>query len=252
MEHYENFPVASFLCPPELRAPIMAIYRFARAADDIADEGDVVAELRLQDLAEIRQALALCSESSPTFLRWSEIFKPLHLEIQRHALPIHLLHQLLDAFEQDVRYTQEGRRYNNRHELLNYCERSANPIGRLLLHLYKINDPTALHESDCICSALQLINFWQDLSVDIPRGRFYLPMESDLKIEIEFTKQLMQEGQALVHRLEGCAGWELRAVVQGGLRIIDKIQTIDTHVMRPTIKAWDLPVLIWRCCFMKS
>ncbi|MSQ56651.1 MAG: squalene synthase HpnC [Limnohabitans sp.] len=252
MEHYENFPVASFLCPPDLRAPIMAIYRFARTVDDIADEGGAVVEQRLQDLADIRQTLTQCSEQSPTFLRWPEIFKPLHQEIQRRDLPIHLLHHLLDAFEQDVRYTHAGRRYNNRQELLNYCERSANPIGRLLLHLYKISDASALQESDCICTALQLINFWQDLSVDIPRGRFYLPLDSNLKNEIEFANQLMQQGQTLVHRVKGCAGWELRAVVQGGLRIIDKIHFIDTHIMRPTLKTWDWPVLIWRCCLMKS
>ena len=124
-------------------------------------------------------------------------------------LPLNPLMALLSAFEQDVVYTHEERIYTHRTELLDYCTRSANPIGRLLLHLYGIDDEVALRESDAICTALQLINFWQDLSVDLPRGRRYLPAHASLAEELRFARSLMQQGQGLVHRVPGRAGWEL-------------------------------------------
>jgi hypothetical protein len=144
--HYENFPVASWLCPPWLRPTVAAIYRFARTADDIADEGQASAAQRLADLAAYRDELARCLEKAaggaavPTPERWPGVFGPLGLATARHNLPGPLLHDLLSAFEQDVRYTEQQHRYASTDELLGYCRLSANPVGRLLLHLYGVND----------------------------------------------------------------------------------------------------------------
>ena len=172
--HYENFPVASLLCPPHLRAPIAALYAFARTADDIADEGDATAAQRLHDLAAYRAELAAVAAGAAPGTRWATVFGPLQGVLRQHGLPVALLDDLLSAFVQDVEKTRDGATYADRTALLDYCRRSANPVGRLLLHLYGVADAQALAQSDAICSALQLINFWQDLSVDIPRGRHYL------------------------------------------------------------------------------
>ena len=149
VDHYENFPVASWLCPPQLRAPIVAIYRFARAADDIADEGDAAPDARLADLAAFRADLLAIAAGRTPSPRWPEVFGPLAAQLARHRLPVPLLADLLDAFAQDAAQT----RYAERSQLLDYCRRSANPIGRLLLHLYGIDDTAALARSDAICSA---------------------------------------------------------------------------------------------------
>ena len=266
VEHYENFPVASVLCPPRLRPPIVAIYHFARTADDIADEGEATPAARLADLAEYRQALQAATQAGPLAVRWQSVFSPLRQQVQAFALPIALLHDLLDAFEQDVRNPH----YPDRAALLDYCRRSANPIGRLLLHLYGIDDTRALQRSDAICSALQLINFWQDLSVDGLRGRHYVP-EADavangvspadlsacrdgpavrqlVRTLNDWATGLMLEGAPLCHQVPGRAGWELRLVVAGGLRIAERIRRMDhaTLANRPALTAWDLPALLWR------
>ena len=276
--HYENFPVASFLCPAHLRAPIAAIYHFARTADDIADEGCDSAAQRLEMFRLYRQCLQLSELAAfdPSALptHWQWIFLPLQQAISQFALPTALLHDLLDAFVQDVQKTDAGSDYENQAELLDYCRRSANPVGRLLLHLYGVHDPQALQESDDICTALQLINFWQDISVDVPRGRFYITQAdrstfgvSDTEIlELQQTpnatklianyataaRARMLIGSQLVHRIPGRAGWELRLVVQGGLRILDKIEAIRFATMRqrPTLKWWDAPVMLWRALWM--
>ena len=172
--HYENFPVASLLCPPQLRAPIAAIYAFARTADDLADEGELSAAQRLADLQAYRTELQHVAAGQPPQPRWAAVFGPVQWAIQTHGLPLALLDDLLSAFLQDVDMTERGATYPDRAALLDYCRRSANPIGRLLLHLYGVQSEAALRESDAICSALQLINFWQDLSVDLPRARHYL------------------------------------------------------------------------------
>ena len=185
-------------------------------------------------------------------------------------MPVTLLGDLLSAFEQDVVKT----RYADRRELLHYCSLSANPVGRLLLHLYKVDDAASLQQSDCICSALQLINFWQDLGVDIPRGRIYLPADSwaahgvaeaqllDLQVNpattaliasnLAWAQSLMHEGQGLCKKVPGRAGWELRMVVQGGLRIAEKIEQMGFQTLsrRPKIRAWDVAVMAWRCLRM--
>lgn len=272
--HYENFPVASWLCPARLRPAVVAIYHFARTADDIADEGDANAAGRLAELAAYRAALRACVAGGADFARWPHVFVPLAAAMQTYALPAPLLEDLLDAFEQDVVKTREAAGYATRAELLEYCRRSANPVGRLLLHLYHVNEPSAQRQSDCICSALQLINFWQDLGVDIPRGRYYIPAEDCgpqgldpmaprtwaadpnaarlVAVEVDWARDLMAEGAPLVHRLRGRAGWELRLVVQGGLRILDKIAAagFNSFRVRPRLASWDWPVLFWRALWM--
>jgi squalene synthase HpnC len=270
--HYENFPVASWLCPPALRPAVMAIYHFARTADDLADEGDASASERLDQLAIYRTGLERCLQGQPTG-PWPEVFGPLARSAHDHRLPGALLHDLLSAFEQDVRHTDSGHRYADAAELLAYCRLSANPVGRLLLHLYGIDDQPSLRQSDAVCSALQLINFWQDIGVDLPRGRNYLPSDAlqrhrlnplDLTGEqdadqearcralvrdlCDQARQLMQQGSPLALRVPGRAGWELRLVVQGGLRILDKIEAGGhrSWKIRPTLGKADLPVLLWR------
>ncbi len=268
--HYENFPVASLLCPPRLRAPIAAIYAFARTADDLADEGDAPAAARLADLAAYRSDLAAIAGGASPSARWAAVFGPLAAMLRSHALPVPLLDDLLSAFVQDVEKTRDGAGYGDRAELLDYCRRSANPVGRLLLHLYGVQDAEALERSDAICTALQLANFWQDLSVDLPRGRFYLP-EADcaahgvrradlltlrstpqttqlIASSASWARVSMEKGAPLVHRLRGRAGWELRLVVQGGLRILDKVDALrgaSLHT-RPRIRTWDWGVMLAR------
>ena len=273
--HYENFPVASWLCPPHLRPAIAAIYHFARTADDLADEGTADATTRLADLAAYRaELLAAANTAGAASGRWAGVFAPLSQIIQTHRLPSGLLTDLLDAFEQDVRYTAENRRYADDAELLDYCRRSANPVGRLLLHLYDIDDARSLAHSDAICTALQLINFWQDVSVDVARGRWYPSVQamtrhavqdSDLLPDsraqssstliaayADSAKAEMLKGIKLVHRIPGRAGWELRLVVQGGLRILDKIEALGfaTWRTRPKLTRWDAPLILWRALWM--
>ena len=271
VEHYENFPVASWLCPPALRTPIAAIYGFARTADDLADEGDAPTGQRLTDLRAYRADLAAVAAGRAPSERWQAVFLALRRSIAEHALPVAPLHDLLDAFTQDL----VKHRYTDRAELLEYCRRSANPVGRLLLHLYGVTDEISLHRSDAICSALQLINFWQDLGVDTKRGRLYVPeadcvrhgltgeallagndapaVRSLVRAQCDWARALMLEGSPLVHRVPGRAGWELRLVVQGGLRILDKIGALDfaTLATRPRLRAGDAPLMLWRAWRMR-
>jgi len=255
VDHYENFPVASWLCPPHLRYPITVIYQFARTADDLADEGPSSSEQRLFDLSEFRSDLSHCAANSgDAYLehsKWPHIFKPLGAVLKKYNIPTELLEKLLDAFEQDVMYTLRERRYKNRDELLAYCRKSACPIGRIMMHLMGESGEEKLEKSDAICCALQLINFWQDISVDLPRKRFYLPENSSIQEEIEFARELMLKGSSLALTIKGRAGWELRAVVQGGLRIIDKLKHMDPSAQRPQITKVDYALIGWRCMFKK-
>ncbi len=272
VNHYENFPVASVLCPPGLRPAVAAIYWFARTADDLADEGDAAPEQRLADLSAYRAELHAAVAGKPPAPRWQRVFMPLKQAIDRYALPISLLEDLLSAFEQDVRQNT----YADRVELLAYCGRSANPVGRLLLHLYGVQGQRQVLQSDDICSALQLINFWQDLSVDTPRGRAYVPLSDCARHGVPlaallsgqdttstralvadvtaWAKGMMLAGAPLVHALPGRTGWELRLVVQGGLRIIEKIEHMNhsSLITRPRLRWYDAPVLLWRAVRMKA
>lgn len=281
VDHYENFPVASWLCPAWLRPTVTALYHYARTADDIADEGDASPDQRLAELAayraELERALAGQPPADP---RWSGQFAALARAIAAQRLPAKPLHDLLDAFEQDVRYTAANTRYADCAALLDYCRRSADPVGRLLLHLYGVQDAQSLRQSDAICSALQLINFWQDLGLDLRRGRHYLPQDRLARHGVdeaallqadpgpqqeaaarallaELTQQaraLMQAGAPLATRLPGRLGWELRLVVQGGLLILDKIERLQhrTWRHRPKLGAADLPRLLWRALRMRA
>jgi squalene synthase HpnC len=272
VDHYENFPVASLLCPRRLRPAVAAIYRFARTADDIADEGDATAEKRLADLAEYRADLqAVCAGQRPS-PRWYPVFQALRQAVVGHALPAAPFTDLLSAFEQDV----VKHAYADRTELLDYCRRSANPVGRLLLHLYGVRGGQALQQADAICTALQLANFWQDLGVDIGRGRLYIPMADCRRHRVDpaelrrgrveagtraliaemvfWTRELMLRGAPLARSIPGSAGWELRLVVQGGLRILEKIERGGFEVLerRPALRWYDVPLLGWRALWMKS
>jgi len=269
VEHYENFPVASLLLPKALRSPIEAIYRFARAADDIADEGDAAPEERLLGLAKFQAELDLLEQGKTSD---HPVFQPLAPAIARHRLPIALFRDLLDAFAQDVR----KKRYADYAELLDYCRRSANPVGRLVLGLLDVSDDVWLLESDAICSALQLINFWQDVAVDWQKGRVYLPLDElarfgvteaeiaaardstawrDLmRFQVQRTRALMLSGAPLSLRLPGRLGWEIRMTVQGGLRILEKIErthfAVCTH--RPVLNGWDWCVMAGRAILMRG
>jgi hydroxysqualene synthase len=259
VEHYENFPVASWLCPPALRPAVRAIYWFARTADDIADEGDAPAAERLQSLRAYRADLLQAAAGEPRSGRWPGVFDPLARAIAAYRLPLPLLAALLDAFEEDTRHAG----YADRAALLHYCSRSANPVGRLLLHLHGIDEPALLRRSDAVCSALQLVNFWQDLSADVPRGRLYVP-RSDAAAHATtpadclrdphapasralvrelcaWAQALMLEGAPIALAVPGRVGWELRFVVQGGLRILAKIAAMNfaSFARRPRLHAAD-------------
>jgi hydroxysqualene synthase len=270
VQHYENFPVASFLCPPALRPPIAAIYWFARTADDIADEGDAPTPARLADLAAYRADLWAVAHGRAHSGRWAAVFGNLSLALAQHKLPVELLDDLLKAFEQDCEKTH----YATQGELLDYCRHSANPVGRLLLHLYGEKANVLFLLSDDICTGLQLVNFWQDLSVDIARGRIYLPQDQWaahgvtqgmlLAREVNphttalvrqatlHAAHLLERGGALCKALPGRIGWELRLVVQGGLRIAEKIRRLDYRSLqkRPTLTRADMALMLWRALWM--
>lgn len=269
--HYENFPVASLLSPAALRPAVMALYRFARSADDLADEGEAPAAMRSAQLAAYRADLLAVLAGQPDSGRWPAVFPSLAAVLRQQALPAQWLHALLDAFEQDVR----NPRYADRAELLDYCARSANPVGRLLLHLYRVGDAMSLRQSDAICTSLQLINFWQDLSVDLPRDRLYVPLADLQRHGLDLPRLLQQsddaatralvrelamwagalmaEGAPLALRLPGRIGWELRLVVQGGLRILEKIAAMDFASIRtrPVLGRKDAPALLWHALRMQ-
>jgi phytoene synthase len=256
--HYENFPVASLLLPASLREPVEIIYRFARNADDFADEGNDPPAIRLQKLDDYRAQLA--APSTP-------LLRDVEKIIREHGLPVQLFADLLDAFTQDV--TQK--RYENFAQLMEYCRRSANPVGRLLLHLFKRTSDLELRQSDAICSALQLINHWQDVDVDyVKDNRVYLPQDDMarfgvterhlrekvcdpawlalMKFQVERARNLIREGAPLGRALPGRVGLEIRATVQGGLRILEKIERVgyDVFHRRPVLKPLDWPMLLLR------
>ncbi len=259
VDHYENFPVASWLLPAALRRPIEVIYAFARTADDFADEGSRPAVERLELLGSYEKQLDALAAGVPSH---DPLFQDLAAIIGQYHLPIGLFRDLLDAFKQDVVQT----RYKDFDELLDYCRRSANPIGRLLLHLYGKTSPENLLCSDRICSALQLINHWQDVAVDWQKnetGRVYLPQEdlarfglADADIasascssswqqmmafQCARARSMMLSGKPLGNVLTGRIGLELRAIIAGGLAILDKIDAVQGDVFRhrPQLTKWD-------------
>jgi squalene synthase HpnC len=267
--HYENFPVASPLLPARLRAPIRVIYAFARTADDIADEGDLQPDERIAALdAYERELDHIANNQLPQTL----LFQELQTVIKNHQLTLQPLRDLLSAFRQDVIKT----RYANFEELLDYCTRSANPVGRIMLALFGETSATALKQSDQICSALQLINFLQDVAIDWGKSRVYLPQKdlnnfhvseaqiadalldanwrAMMQFEVERARQMLISGAPLARQLPGRMGWELRLIVQGGLRICEKIAAVNYDVFhhRPKLVTKDWIIMFWRAVVVVS
>ena len=267
--HYENFPVASPLLPAELRAPVRVIYAFARSADDLADEGDASASERIAALNAYERELDHIDASRATS---SDLFQQLALTLKEHHLNTQLLRDLLSAFRQDVVQT----RYASFDELLDYCSRSANPVGRIMLALSDQYSPDMLEQSDAICSALQLINFWQDVAIDSKKSRIYIPQEdlakfnvselliaegkadhrwrSLMQFQVARARSIMLKGAPLATHVGGRLGWELRFIVHGGLRILEKIEAVNYDVFnrRPTLKKYDWLLLGWRALRYRS
>ena len=260
--HYENFPVASFLLPREMRAAVLAIYRFARAADDVADEGDAAAPERLAGLDWFERALdAIASGKEPA----EAPFVDLAAAMRRHRLPIAPFRDLLSAFRQDVTVA----RYATIATLVDYCRRSANPIGLLLLHLYRCDTPENMRHSDAICTGLQLVNFWQDIAADWHKGRVYLPQEDLARFGVREeqiaqgrcddawkrliafesgrTRAMLESGRPLVRALPWRAGTELAGVLAGGLRILDRIDASGGDIFRhrPRLRRFDWALVAW-------
>lgn len=269
VEHYENFPVASILLPAHLRPAVEAIYAFARSADDLADEGDAPPAARLQALQHYAVALDRIEQGLPPE---TALFAALANTIRHHRLPFQPFRDLLSAFSQDVIVT----RYATFDALADYCRRSANPVGALMLHLYDAATPDNLRDSDAICSALQLINFCQDAAIDWRKSRIYLPQEdlqcygvteaqiaqgvADerwyklMRFEVTRAREMMLAGSPLALRLPGRIGWELRLVVQGGLRILERIEAVEYDVFRrrPRLGKLDWLRLAARALHMRS
>lgn len=269
VDHYENFPVASILLPARLRPAVEIIYAFARSADDLADEGDASAGERLAALTTYENGLdQIAAGQTPD----TPLFRELAKVIADYHLPLQPFRDLLSAFKQDVSTT----RYADFSLLLDYCRRSANPVGTLMLHLYGAANAENLRDSDAICSALQLINFWQDVAIDMRKARIYLPQEDMqtfrvgeehianqrtdqawrnlMQFEISRARTMLLSGAPLALRLPGRIGWELRLVVQGGLRILERIEAVDYDVFRhrPKLGKSDWIRLIWRAICMKA
>jgi squalene synthase HpnC len=273
--HYENFPVASIFLPKQLRNPIALIYSFARQADDFADEGDLTQAERLNLLISFRDELDLVQ----AYIKpKTEFFAVLAQMIKGRNLPLAPFYDLLDAFSQDVTKT----RYKNYGEVLNYCKRSANPIGRLLLHLYQANTAKNIELSDNICTALQIINFLQDIAIDFKKNdgkqRIYMCQDelakfgiSELQIQayvnatdsvdsrwqqfMQFNLlragDLLRAGKPLGRILKGRIGFEMRMIIAGGERIMSKISKVDGDIFnhRPELNHWDWLLMLLKALF---
>lgn len=282
IDHYENFPVASILLPAHLRPAVQNIYRFARTADDIADEGNAPPSERLRQLHEYEVALhdihssRLSSHYSEPIRR---VFEPLALTIRQHRLPLKPFHDLLSAFKQDVHKA----RYDTDTELFDYCRRSANPVGHLMLHLYNASQPSNIEHADAICTGLQLTNFWQDVAIDWKKDRVYIPQEKlrahDLnddfiqvntdrrsplpddnrwrqlmQAQVQQARELLEHGLPLSRTLPGRIGYELKLVVFGGLRILQRLDELnyDIFFQRPTLRKRDWIRLVARASLTRS
>jgi squalene synthase HpnC len=262
-QHYENFPVASMLLPRALRRPVAAIYAFARSADDIADEGDLDGATRLALLDAYRRNLERIEQGGTPD---TALFTALADTIRTHALPLQPFYDLLAAFRQDVTQT----RYADFDELSEYCRRSANPVGRLLLRLFHRDDAANIALSDAVCTGLQLTNFLQDVCADFERGRIYLPQAAlrahgvtpdDIPArrfspgwqrlidgEIGRARSLLLRGARLGGNLTGRIGLEIRLTIAGGLTILDKLQAINRQrfVTGARLTPLDWLRILWR------
>ncbi len=263
VNHYENFPVASLVLPPRFRDPVARIYRFAREADDLADEGVTPDSARLERLEHFREQLRRIERGASPDIPW---FEALAAVIREHRLPIDAFADLLSAFAQDV----TKKRYADFAEVLDYCRRSANPVGRLLLVLYGALTPQNLAYSDAVCSSLQVINFLQDIAIDYRKGRVYLPQDELARFEVseeqiargdtggnwrafiafqsERARTMLMSGAPLGRVLTGRIGLEMRMIIQGGDRILTKIAAVggDVYRQRPVLRPHDWVYMTFR------
>ena len=263
LNHYENFPVGSILLPAKLREPIALVYAFARTADDFADEGTLAPEERLSRLDRYSRELDAIETGAEPDL---PLFRALAGVVRRHALPIELFRDLLSAFVQDV----TKHRYADFDEVMDYCRRSANPVGRLLLHLFGETRPHLLARSDSICTSLQLINFLQDVEIDFAKGRIYIPLDEMQRFGVnedqiarrdtgggwqplmnwqtERAKRMLEEGAPLGTWFRGRVGLELRMIVLGGRRMLRKLEAGGGDVFRhrPVLNPLDWAHMLWR------
>lgn len=263
--HYENFPVASIVLPKRLRHPISIIYNFARQADDFADEGFYKPEARLAKLEGFKSHLDVIKNNGTSS---SAFFREFAEMVHKHKLPLTPFYKLLDAFSQDV--TKE--RYANFNEVLDYCQRSANPIGQLLLHLFDKATPENIVYSNKICTALQLINFYQDVAIDFNstfhKSRIYLCQdemeaygineaqiaakhvnshwEEFMMFNIERAEKMLIEGKPLEQILPGRMGLEMRMIIGGAEQVVYKLKKVrgDIFKHRPTLHTWDWPMIL--------
>ncbi len=262
-KHYENFPVASLLLPRKLRQPVSLIYAFARQADDFADEGELEPSQRIELLNGFRMELDKIRDGKTPV---TSLFNELAPMIAHYRLPLEPFYDLLDAFSQDVVKS----RYADFAEVMQYCRRSANPVGRLLLHLYGVADRRNLAYSDAICSSLQLINFLQDVAIDFKKDRIYLPQDEMAKYkiaesqiasgdngglwemfmlsQIERTRKLLQAGAPLGRILPGRIGLEMRMIIMGGESILRKLHKSRGNIFqqRPVLKPGDWAYMLYR------
>ena len=271
VDHYENFPVASWLLPRRLRPAVVAIYRFARHADDIADEGDADADARDRGLQALHRALSAAEAGE---VPDEPVVAALVRHVAAHRLGWRHFHDLLDAFRQDLRV----RRYADAAAVDDYCRRSANPVGRLMLELFDAADPVNLVAADAICSALQRANFLQDIVVDYAKDRIYLPLETlaacgvdetrlaaeitrgrfsadtrrAIAIEARRTREQLLSGRPLLGRVPPRLGLELRFILAGALRILDRLQSLDHDVAgrRPKLGWRDAPALLLKAALL--
>ncbi|CEN55833.1 squalene synthase HpnC [Candidatus Methylopumilus turicensis] len=266
--HYENFPVASFLLPKRLREPVALIYAFARQADDFADEGDLLPEQRIALINEFKAELDLIEKNKQPN---TELFIALKDAIHQHQLPIKPFYDLLDAFSQDVSKT----RYQDFGEVMSYCRRSANPVGRMMLSLYQADSDANVGMADALCSALQLINFLQDIAIDIQKNRIYLPQDElekykiteaqiirgdssgtwslMMEFQINRARKLLQAGAPLGLVLPGRIGLEMRMIIAGGERILKKLHQAHGNVFdyRPKLTKKDWLYMAYRAISKK-
>lgn len=254
-KHYENFPVASFLIPSEKRNVIRLVYWFARTADDLADEGEISPEIRIKNLTEFEDEFKNSLSNSSNILFMNRLSKA----IQLYKISTEHFFDLLSAFKQDV----IKNRYNSFSEIMDYCNRSANPIGRIILEIFNYRSDGLFYLSDRICSSLQLINFIQDTKIDIKKNRLYYPIdefysfsidESDffnleydnrikqyLKFNVDRARKILNEGKHLIKYLNGRLSLEIKWTISGGEEILNKIERIDYNVLsfRPVLSKLD-------------
>ncbi|WP_273431038.1 squalene synthase HpnC [Chitinibacter tainanensis] len=263
VQHYENFPVGSWLLPRRFRRPVAVVYHVARYADDLADEGEASTAERLAALEACSAELArIAAGQMPLTAR----FQALAPVVAQYQIPLSLFEDLFSAFRQDVVKT----RYADFGEVIDYCRRSANPVGRILLHIFGFQDARMLAQSDGICTALQLVNFWQDVAIDLRKDRIYLPQDElarfgvseamlqagqatpELKrllaFQCERTRKMLVAGSPLGRALPGRIGLEIRTIVLSADRVLSKLKAVDydVYTARPTLGGLDWPLILYQ------